>query len=204
MAIITALSAQKKKGRVNIYLDGRFFCGMESVTLLSHGLSVGSNTSEQELEALQLESEAAVAFDKACRQLSTRMRSKKEIEEYLKGKGYLPQVIDATIDKLMQYKYLDDHAFAVELVRSYKNLSLRALKEKLYAKGITDDIIQNVLETDQTEEQEKALNVGQKYVKTRQNTPNLNEKLARFLACKGFSYDIIKKVVKLLTNQGED
>lgn len=204
MGVITQISAQKKKGRANIFLDGRFFCGLETVTVAKHGLVVGREIEATELELLQAESEANVAFDKAIGQLAVRMRSKKEIEEFLKKKGYLPQTVQTVLAKLAEYGYVNDVAFAHEMVRSFGGLGKRALEEKLRQKGVDKQIVEEVLVVSDEDEEEKARKLAQKFLRTRANAKNLREKLMRHLAGKGFSFDICAKIAKSETNQMED
>ena len=80
MAIITDLKSQKNKSRVNVYLDGSFFCGMEITTLLTNGLKVGSEVTEEKLSSLQLESEQEKCFQKAISLLERQKYTKKQIK----------------------------------------------------------------------------------------------------------------------------
>ena len=51
--IITAITPQKHDAsRCNIEVDGRFFCGMQLLTVMEHRLKAGSVVTEEELSAL--------------------------------------------------------------------------------------------------------------------------------------------------------
>ena len=55
---ITAITPQKHDAaRCNIEVDGRFFCGMQLLTVMEHRLKVGSIVTEEELSQLQLAGE---------------------------------------------------------------------------------------------------------------------------------------------------
>ena len=192
MATITAITAQKKAGRANIYLDGRFFCGMQSVTVVSNHLAVGTEISEEELGEIQRQSETNVAFDKCVAKLSVRMRSKKELTNFLKEKGFLPEVIQECMKKLEEYGYVNDLEFAKELVRSYPSLGRKMLQQKLSQKGVDVETISQALsQLDGETQKETAIVVAKKFIKSRSNAKNLREKLMRHLAYKGFDYEII-------------
>ena len=197
MAIITQISAQKRKNRVNVYLDGKFFCGLEKLTAVSHGLEVGKVFSEEELENIQRESEGSVAFEKAANYLSARIRSKKEIRKYLLDKGFLPVVVDDTVAKLEGYGYVNDFSFAEELVRSYPSLGMAAIKRKLFEKGISSEIVEKVLSVvDDEAEKEKAEQLAVKFVRVRVGAKNLATKLVNHLVAKGYSFEIANFVAK--------
>lgn len=206
MAIITSITAQKRRDRCNVYLDNKFYCGLQSVSLLSHNLKVGDEIDPKTLEEIQRESEAGVAFEKAISKLEVRMRSRAEIVKTLKDRGFLPQVIDATIEKLEQYGYLNDEAFARELVRSYPSLGSRAIAQKLAQKGVSAKIIDQLLAEINVEDEEKtAQKVAQKFVKTRSNDKNLRQKLFRHLCSKGFSFELCGKICKnILEDENND
>ena len=41
MPVITSITKQKKGERVNIFLDGEFYCGLDGLTMLKFGLKEG-------------------------------------------------------------------------------------------------------------------------------------------------------------------
>ena len=86
MAKITRLKAQKNKKRVNVYLDGQFAFGLDADNLLKAGLKVGQELTEKQVENLVFKNESQKLLDKACRFLSYRPRSEKEVRDYLKRK----------------------------------------------------------------------------------------------------------------------
>ena len=61
------------------------------------------------------------AMDRALTYLGYRMRSKKEMEDYLRQKGYEAGEIQETMDRLADYGYIDDVAFSREFLRSRLN-----------------------------------------------------------------------------------
>ena len=101
MGKITEITRQKKKEtRVSIFMDGEFVCGLDELTFAQSRISVGDEMEVDELMEICRESEKRTAFDKAVKYISYRQRTKKEVREHLKGKGYLPQSISYALDKL--------------------------------------------------------------------------------------------------------
>ena len=202
MPTITSITNQKNKSRANIFIDGKFCCGLEKMTCVSNGLVVGKEISIEQLQQIQHQSEQSVAFSKALDQLSARMRSKSEIQTYLKSKGFFPTTIESTISKLEEYNYINDKEFATQFVRSYPNLGQMAIKQKLIQKGVPQNIISSLLSSiDLDQELQKAETIAKKYLKNRINSKNIRQKLNNYIISKGFPYEIANKIVKSFTSE---
>lgn len=145
-------------------------------------------------------------LNKTYRFLSYRPRSVKEVEEYLNknvskvSKGGL---VNSIIQKLKEQKFLDDKEFTkwwIESRTKYKPKALRIIKFELKQKGIGRELIEEVLSDKSLEletEFEKALKLAQAKVDRYKNVNRKKkyEKMARFLASKGFDWDMIKEVL---------
>lgn len=192
MSIITNITAQKKKGRHNIYLDGSYFCSLDDFTVLSEHLKIGMEVSAEQLNEIQEKNEIEIAFSKCIRLISVRLRSVFELEEYLKSKGYLDKVIKNVIKKLKDYKYLDDIVFSKAYINAHKNYGKNVLMHKLMQKGIKKEDIKLF---SAEEEKNNAKTMAKKYVKTHSEDLKTKEKLFRYLISKGFDYEIVKQVL---------
>ena len=85
---ITAITPQMKdKTRCNIYIDGRFYCGMSLETTIKNRLKVGQIVSLEKLSLMQLESEKSTALDKALTHISATRKTEKQVCDFLKKKG---------------------------------------------------------------------------------------------------------------------
>ena len=99
------------------------------------------------------------AFEKALRLLSLRDHSCREMRSKLSERGYPEPVVDRTIDRLVERKYLDDSQFAVRRARHlaynklYGNLRIRAdLLERGVSRDLADSAISEArLELDEAE-----------------------------------------------------
>jgi len=101
---ITAITPQvKDKSRCNIFVDGRFCCGLTLETVVKNRLKVGLQVTAETLEEMQLESEKETALNKALYFLSATRKTEKEVRSHLAKKGYLPAVVDYAVDKLRSY-----------------------------------------------------------------------------------------------------
>ena len=201
MAEITAITPQvKDKTRCNIYLDGRFCCGMKLETVMQNRLKVGQTISEEQLSSLQLESEKRTALDKALTHISATQKTEKQIRDYLTGKGYLPAVIEFVLEKMRGYDFVNDGAYAEKYAEEKsKSKGKLLIKMELRAKGSSDSDVERAAENISGEDQvEGATRIVQKYLRGKElDTQNL-QKAYRYLLSKGFDYETAKSALATL------
>ena len=71
MAEITSIEPQKKDAnRCNIYVDGRFYCGIKLEVAVKYRLKTGMQIDVAKLDEIQLETEKSQALDKAMTHIS--------------------------------------------------------------------------------------------------------------------------------------
>lgn len=196
MATITDLKLQKNTARANVYIDGSFVCGMEVSTIVKNGLKVGSEITKEKLEKMQAESETEKATEKALSLLERQKYTKKQIRTKLLQKGYLFATIDEVIKKLEEYGYISDADFAESFLHSATTKSTKEIKYSLLQKGVSEQVINQVLENSEVDETEKIQNLAQKFMRYKEDTPENKKKLVAYLYRKGFSFDKINKVIK--------
>ncbi len=195
MGKITALKYQKKnRDRVSVYLDGRFAFGLPAIVAAS--LKPGQHLSESEIESLQEQGSAEMAYNRALNYLSYRPRSSAEVVTYLQRRGASEAQIEAVIERLTRAGFLDDAAFAqfwVENRKRFRPRGLRALRYELRNKGIDNNIIDGVLET--VDVSSSAYEAASK--KARQlshlDRQTFYQKLVAYLARRGFSYEVARE-----------
>lgn len=199
MAEITSITPQiKDKERVNIYLDGKFYCGMKLETALRYRLKVGDHVEFSRLDEIQLENEKSQALDKAMTHLTASMKTQGQMRDFLKKKGYVDLVIDAVLEKLKEYGFVNDEEYCRQFVESAsKNKGKRLLAVELKKRGAAEDSIVSVLE-DLQDESDAAKSVLGKYMKGREITRENLQKAYRHLLSKGFDYDTAKDAISSL------
>ena len=199
MAEITSITPQiKDRERVNIYLDGKFYCGIKLETALRCRLKVGDHIEFSRLDEIQLENEKSQALDKAMTHLTASMKTQGQMRDFLKKKGYVDLVIDAVLEKLKEYGFLNDEEYCRQFVESAsKNKGKRLLAVELKKRGAAEDSIVSVLE-DLQDESDAAKSVLGKYMKDREITRENLQKAYRHLLSKGFDYDTAKDAISSL------
>ena len=204
---ITAILPQvKDKTRCNIYLDGRFCCGLTLETVVKNRLKVGCTVTESFLAEIQLESEKNTAFDKALTHLSATRKTEKQIRTYLAGKGYLPAVVEHVLEKLRSYNFVNDGEYAEAYVEhAAKRKGGRMIRMELRGKGITDEEIDSALSAvDEETEIAAATEILRKYMRGKEADKETLQKAYRYLMGKGFSYDIAKSALSAFGDCEDD
>jgi regulatory protein len=139
----------------------------------------------------------------AFRFVSFRPRSEREIREFLDNKLKRAKTsgafsVNKAIERLREYGHVDDRKFAlwwIEQRLSFRPKGLRALKAELYNKGVSRDIVEEVLVgTSEIDGAKKV--IGKKLVLWAQ-MPSIEQKkkVYTFLAQRGFSGVTIEKII---------
>lgn len=198
MAKITKISPQeKRKGRANIYVDGQFLIGVAERILLDEDLYVGKEVDESEVERIKEAEGLSKLLESAFRLLAVRPRSEAELRERLLRK-YEIEGVEKTIAKLFEYGYLNDSDFAERWVAErQKKKGKRALYFEMLKKGIKKETIELALEpvTGEVEVESARELLVRKRAYHSLPEPEKSQKQTRFLAARGFSYEVIKKVL---------
>lgn len=195
---ITAIEPQQKNPqRVNVYLDGEFAFGLAGI--VAAWLTVGQDLGDEKIASLKGEDAREVTYQKALHFLSFRPRSSAEVRQNLLKHGYSESLIEETVNRLSEAGLVNDEAFArawVENRNTFRPSGKPALRMELRRKGLSDEIVQSVLDT-QVNEEVLALQAARKYARrlAGQERPEFRQKLGGFLARRGFSYSVIAPVV---------
>lgn len=198
MGKITDIQKQKKnRTRVSIFIDGEFVCGLDEVAVAAARIKVGDEITADELKSVMEKSELNSAFERAVGYLSLAPRAKKEIKKYLSDKGYDKKVVELTIEKLCAYHYVDDYLYAQSYIKSKsKKYGAYRLSAELKQKGIEQAVIDELL-SDAPED--NIIEIARKYLRSHKSADK--QKLKRFLAGRGFSWDSINGAVSNLSEE---
>lgn len=140
------------------------------------------------------------AYGKALNYLSYRPRSSKEIEEFLAKKEFDTEIINNIIELLTSQKFLNDADFASWWTRGRQNSQAKSksiIKMELKQKGIAEDFIQEAFE-EALDDYETAKQYFEKRKKRFEGLPKEEyfAKASAFLQRRGFSWEVVKKVIK--------
>lgn len=204
MAEITLIEPQKKDARrCNVYVDGAFYCGIKLEVAIKYRLKAGMQIEKSQLDEIQLETEKSQAVDKAMTHLSASMKTKKQMNDFLIGKGYTQAVCDYVLEKLEYYKLVDDYAYCRAYVSGVKGKGKRALEADLYKRGAARGAIEAALE-EVEEDGEEAKAVLTKYMRGKDMSRENLQKGFKYLMSKGYGYDTAKDALAGFGVEDED
>ena len=205
MGVITEISSQKNKKRVNIFVDGVFVSGLSFESAVKNGLKTGLSITEQKLKSIIEESETQDCFTSGLNFLSKSAKTKHEIIQKLLQKGFERNIIELAVKKLEEYHYINDELYAMNFVKSYTGKSKRELQYKMKNKGIADEIINKVLvQIPEDHDFENAISYSNKYLKAKAFNEKTKNNLFAALVRRGFSLDIIYIVIENIKVGGND
>ena len=210
---ITSISAQAKNAnRVNISVDGKYRFSLDVFQLVDLGIKVGKEYSEEELAALETESQFGKLYARALEYTMLRPHSAKEVRDYLWRKtretkykskqtgelktraGVSQEIADRVYDRLVEKGYIDDEKFArywVENRNQTKGSSKRKLQNELRIKGVDTKIIDNAFADTERNDMDELQKI---ITKKRSKYPD-DQKLMQYLARQGFGFDDIKQAL---------
>jgi len=206
MPRITKIEPQKKNPkRRSVFLDERFAFGLDEEVVYKYGLKVGQELEQKKIDQIIEAETKKEAKEIALRFLSYRMRSEKEVRDKLKKKEFAEDLIIEVIKDLKRVNLVDDYEFASAFIRDRISNNPRGkilLKQELWKKGIKKEIIEKSLREYFKDENLELILAKELLQKRKKRYENLDENVAKrrlmsFLLRRGFSYDIVKQVLRI-------
>ena len=191
MSVITAIVAQERnKERVNLFVDGEFYAGVSLETVLKLRLKAGEETDAKKLSEIIAETERTEAIQKAGDYALKTLKTKRQVKDYLLKKGYSEDVVWYCVDKLKEYGYIDDKNYSQRFIESTsKTQGKRLIEYKLMMKGVKKEDIEAAYENAETDDNENAKRLAEKYLKNKEKTKENVLKAYKYLLGRGFSYE---------------
>ena len=146
---ITKIERQKNdRGRFSIFVDDAYAFSVSEDIYARFVLYSGQSLTDEERTAIEkAEAEASVKRI-ALRYRSFRPRSRRDVADYLKKKGFAPPSIDIGLAFLDSQNLLNDAEYARMFVRDrmrLKPVGRSTMKQLLYRKGIDRDLTDHVI-----------------------------------------------------------
>lgn len=197
---ITKLEVQKNdKNRVNLYVDDEFYSGIPAELVYLEHLKTGLEIDEKDLKKIIFENEKSKAMSRVTKYIGSSLKTQKQIRDYLRKKEYSDDTIEFVMSKLAEYNYIDDKKYAQAYVLTYgKKYGKLKLISQLKAKGVSEEIIECVLEDNKVDSIES---VASKYLKNKVMSYEVCQKLFRFLYSRGYEFDEINSYINKLKSR---
>lgn len=189
---VTKITEQvKNKNRASIYIDSKYSFSLTLDQLLKLYLKVGQEIDKSELEFFKKTSQEGKLKVQAINWLIIRPRSTNELRDYLKRKKLDQEGINSLVKELQDKKYQDNNNFTRWWIeqRLNKNRSTRFIKYELKTKGISDEIVNKLLQNSDKEILKKLI-AKKRQLKKYQD----KNKLIEYLLRQGFNYSDVKEL----------
>ncbi|MDK1724740.1 recombination regulator RecX [Dellaglioa algida] len=198
---ITKITTQKRVGRYNVFIDEKYAFPIGEEVLISFHLAKGMELDDALIKQIADADDRSKAYSKALNYLSTQMRTVKEIKDYLKKHEITEDAIEETIEKLYEFRLVNNLEYAKSYVRTMMHTSDKGpavIRQKLRLKGVAVESIDEALEEFPVDEQlENGIKVAEKLVKHYhdQSFRNLINKVRQALMTKGFKSDEVSQIM---------
>ena len=198
---ITALKQQiKNPDRVSVFVDAKYSFSLTLSQIISEKLKVGLELNDDLISSLKSKSTDEKLRMKALNWTLLRPRSTRELQDYLKRTTYQKSrpadtseqtklSVDDIVNDFTTRGWVDDEVFARWWIerRSRADRSVSYIKSELMGKGVSREIIAEVLSS---KDDSSALKELVMKLKSKPKYAD-RQKLMRYLVGKGFSYSSV-------------
>lgn len=191
----------------------RITFGIHSITVLEdvmikYRMTQGNTFMKKDLEEIIVADERQRTYAQSLRFLEHKPRTRHELSQKLRQKEFAAPLIEEALDRLERENLVDDDLFAKEWTRQRmegKRKGKLWIRQELRQKGIANDLIVEALEGISTDaEFETALSAGRKkWNQVKGDVKEKKNKSLPFLMRRGFSMDMVRRVVNCLIEEDE-
>lgn len=186
------------KRKCKVFLEGDFAFVLYKSEAARFHIEEGNDLPAKTYEMIEEEKLLKRARDRALYLLQSQGRTQAEMIKKLKDDGYSQSVTERVLSFLQEYHFIDDNAYTENYIHVNKGRkSKRQITYELQQKGVDRDQIRQMLEENPVDEEETVRALLKK--KTGGRIPEDKkeiQKLAAFLGRKGFSFEVISRVLR--------
>lgn len=190
-----------KKNTYNIYLSNGEVITLNEKVITNNELLLKKEIDNNLYDKLMYENSICEAEEKAIKYISIRLRSIKEIKDYLVKNNYPKEVINKAVDNLIKNKYLDDNIFTKAYIKDKLNFTTKGdykIKIELINLGIEQSIIEeNMSLIDDEVITNKIKKIIDKDIRTNKkyNGQELRNKIYNHLVTQGYSKEKVINII---------
>lgn len=191
------------RSRSRIYLDGSFAFVLYKGELRTFSIREGEELEEASYRQIMEEILPKRASLRCMNLLKSRAYTEKQLRDKLAQGQYPASCVDAALDYVKSYNYVNDLRYAEEYIENQREKkSRRILEQDLLRKGVTGEQIeqafasQEELGNDPDEEALARLLLKKKHFEAQNATYQEQQKMAAYLYRKGIASGTIHKVLR--------
>ena len=189
-----------KNSKYEVIINNEKYIIYEDI-ILKNELLIKKEISKRELDLLLEENNFYEAYYKSIKYINLKLRTKKEIEDYLKRNEFDKKTISSVITRLEEEKYLDDDIYSKAYIHDQIVLKLvgpNKIKKDLIKLKIKEDIIdKNIIIYTKDIELEKLEKLISKAINTNKNKSSymLKNKILADMINRGFTKEYIEEIL---------
>lgn len=190
-----------KNNNYNIYLSNGEVITLNEKVITENELLIKKEVNDELYKKLINDNEIHELLIKCIKYIEIRLRSTKEIKDYLIKKNIKKEIIEECIEKLKKMDYINDDRFAKAYIKDKINFTQKGdykIKKELQLLGITEEIINNnIINIDKELLINKIKKVIEKDIKTNKKYSGniLKNKIYIHLVNQGYSKSIILEIL---------
>ena len=192
-----------KKNIYNVYLSNGEVLELNGKVITDNELLIKKEIDNELYDKLKRDNTICILVDTSVKYIDRRLRSINELRDYLKNKEEDTIIIEEVIDKLINYKYLDDDRFTKAFIKdklNFTNWGDYKIKNELKRLGVNEEIIyNNISNIDNNIYYERISKIIDKDISTNKkyNGIKLKNKIYNHLLTLGYSKE---KVISIINN----
>ena len=200
MGQITKIEAQKRRGRYNVYLDGKYAFPVAESVLIKVRLMKGLELDKKQVAAITTADQQARAYSRMLDYLAHQLRTESDIIKKLHDLEIPEQFIAPIMQKLRDQHLVDDHEYAASYVRTAMITSFKGpgvIRQHLRMKKIGENDIDDALAQFTPEQQQaNASKLAEKLFRRYRNQPlrRQEQKVRQGLLTKGYAGGIFDQI----------
>lgn len=135
-----------KKNIYNVYLSNGEVLELNGKVITDNELLIKKDIDNELYDKLKRDNTICILVDTSVKYIDRRLRSINELRDYLKNKEEDTIIIEEVIDKMIDYKYLDDDRFTKAFIKdklNFTNWGDYKIKNELKRLGVNEEIIYN-------------------------------------------------------------
>ena len=194
------LKYKKIKNKYRIFFDNDKTIDLYENIILKNNLLLKKEISNSDLEIIKLDNEKEEIYELALSYIKIKMRSKKEIYNYLIKKGYDKNEINKVIDRLEKESYINEELYIKSCINDKLYLSNdgpNKIKNNLINEGFSVDLVDNALDNNDIDLYQKLEKLIDKKISSIKNYSGeiLKLKLITYFINLGYDKELIERVL---------
>ena len=190
-----------KKNNYNIYLDNGEVITLKESVITENELLLKKEINEELYNKLIIDNRIYELYEVAIKYINVRLRSIKEIKDYLLKKEKDTNIVNIVCNRLIKNGYLDDEIFTGAYIKDKLNFTTMGdykLKKELERLGVESNIIEEHLSNiDNNLLEERIKKIIDKDIRNNKKYSgiNLKNKIYNHLLSQGYSSSIVINII---------